>query len=688
MKKKCIFVFLALFFTFSTINVYAFTNDKKVLRIGGDIGYPPYEFIDKDGEYKGFNIDMVSAVAEEIGYKIEFVPLTWSEAIDALREGRIDAIQGANKTNDREEEFIFSKSYTANDQVIFTLNDTTYISSLYDLKGRNVAVQKGDIGEEILNKIGGINTISSRTNKEAIDLLFNKKVEAFVGNRLVGFYYLQKQKMLNKIKVTGQTIQHVEYGLMTLPENKEIISVFNEGLKSVKRKKIDEEIKKKWFGEAIVYSPDSWRKITFTIITSGFIISIGIGGVLFVNRRLKSKVKERTVELEEANKALKENEERYRRFIESCPDAIFAHREDNIILFVNDEGRRLLEAKSKKDIIGKNIDSFLGDTSYLDKVRNKDYYGKAPYEKVIKTIRGESVDVEIRRSLIDYEGEQSFLTIVTNVSERKKLVDAIEYDKIKTEFFANISHELRTPLNVILASLQLMERKMDNCEEECKLKIGFNNNIENIKHNSHRLLRLVNNLIDITKIDSGYVSLNLKNGNIVDVIENTVTSVIEYAHLKNLNVVFDTDVEELIMAYDEDKIERIMLNLLSNAVKFTEENGEILVDIKTFKDKIEISVIDSGVGIPKDKLLVIFERFRQVNKSLTRSSEGSGIGLSLVKSLVEMLNGDILVKSKYGKGTTFVVILPRTIVKDEDQTDNRSFIKTSEMANIEFSDIT
>jgi signal transduction histidine kinase len=161
-----------------------------------------------------------------------------------------------------------------------------------------------------------------------------------------------------------------------------------------------------------------------------------------------------------------------------------------------------------------------------------------------------------------------------------------------------------------------------------------------MKQNCYRLLRLINNLIDITKIDSGFINLNLQNKNIVEVIENVTLSTVEYVESKCRTIIFDTDVEEKIMAFDPEKIERIILNLISNAVKFTKPQDQIEINVYDKKENIIISVKDTGIGIPKEKQKIIFERFRQVSPLLNRTHEGSGIGLSLVKSLVEMHTGN------------------------------------------------
>ena len=211
-------------------------------------------------------------------------------------------------------------------------------------------------------------------------------------------------------------------------------------------------------------------------------------------------------------------------------------------------------------------------------------------------------------------------------------------------FLANISHELRTPLNILLGATQTTKYHLENDEVLDREKISAKAKTQ--IQNCYRLIRLVNNLIDITKIDSGNFTLNRSNCNIIEVVEAIVISVVEYAALKNIELIFDTDVEEVIFTCDLDAIERIMLNLLSNAIKFTPQDGNILVNISTFNNSIQITVKDSGIGISQDKHNMIFERFKQADNLLTRSCEGSGIGLNLVKSLIEMHDGTIKVISE------------------------------------------
>ncbi|EQB86974.1 hypothetical protein M918_11560 [Clostridium sp. BL8] len=270
--------------------------------------------------------------------------------------------------------------------------------------------------------------------------------------------------------------------------------------------------------------------------------------------------------------------------------------------------------------------------------------------------------------------------------EKRKLKEAIEIDRLRSDFFANLSHELRTPLTIIFGTLQLIERE----QKEILIKDeSLKKRVKTLKQNCYRLLRLINNLIDMTKIDAGYFTVSLKNHDIIPIVEDISLSVVEFAENKGIKIQFDTEIEEKIIACDPDKIERIMLNLLSNAIKFTNPNGNIQINVYDGESDIKIVVKDDGIGIPKEKLDSVFGRFIQVDKSLCRNHEGSGLGLSIAKSFVEMHGGTIKVESEYGNGTEFIIILPITLVEDNMDVIDYEAVAESHVqrVNIEFSDI-
>lgn len=278
----------------------------------------------------------------------------------------------------------------------------------------------------------------------------------------------------------------------------------------------------------------------------------------------------------------------------------------------------------------------------------------------------------------------------SKVVTQKNVVDKLKAEEeMRTQFFANISHELKTPLNIIICTTKLLKTCSSNKDEFLK----YYNKYENtITQNSSRMLRLIDNIIDITKFDVGCFKMNFKNCEIVSLIEDITLSIAQYEKINGRNIIFDTNCEVIEICCDADSIERVILNLLSNAVKFTKEDGNILVKIEKQTEYIIITVKDDGIGIPKEFRKSIFERFVQVDKSFRRNVEGSGIGLSLVKSIVDLHNGEIYLKDNNETGAEFVIKLPNILLKDEE-INNSSYQIEDRTAEIkskilkEFSDI-
>ncbi|MDB1921948.1 ATP-binding protein [Clostridium tertium] len=262
-----------------------------------------------------------------------------------------------------------------------------------------------------------------------------------------------------------------------------------------------------------------------------------------------------------------------------------------------------------------------------------------------------------------------------------------ESEKTKSEFFANISHEFKTPINVIYSSVQLLNLyKNKNDREFMGYYLKYKNNI---KQNCLRSFKLIDNIIDASRINKGNYEANFNNINIVELVEKITNSITPYVEIKNIMVLFDTNIEELIIKCDVYMVERIILNLLSNAIKFTPKNGKIIVSINDKENEVEIRVRDTGIGIPKEMKDKIFNKFTQVDKSLNRSKEGSGIGLSLVKSLVDLLNGKIYLNTEYENGSEFVLNLPKDKIVEEEWIDYKKegYKLNVEKISVELSDI-
>ncbi|MGU8476643.1 PAS domain-containing sensor histidine kinase [Clostridium perfringens] len=392
-------------------------------------------------------------------------------------------------------------------------------------------------------------------------------------------------------------------------------------------------------------------------------------------------------------KNLKLDEQRLRGVTENIKDLIFTIDVEGKISYVN---------KAVIDVLGYSEEELLG----------KIYYDKLLVESNLKMIDSKyfnedkvlTIDkVRSKRGLVELESISSrikdsksntlgWVRVARNIEDVKeieilknKFEEIKQYDKVRSEFFANLSHELRTPINIIYSCIQLLNNSK-------KFESGFASLYDKyektLKQNCFRMLRLVNNLIDITKIDSGFIKMDFINYDIIKLTEDITMSVIPYVESKNIDIIFDTDCEELEIKCDPDKIERIILNLLSNAIKFTEPGGRIEVSIFTDETWVDIRVKDTGIGIPSHMKEFIFERFIQNDKSLNRNKEGSGIGLSLVKSLVELHEGKVFLSESNESGSEFSILLPNVKLENDIEENGSLDYKTEvEKISIEFADI-
>ena len=402
-----------------------------------------------------------------------------------------------------------------------------------------------------------------------------------------------------------------------------------------------------------------------------------------------------------AEERLKMRKESYSLLIDTLPDGICLLNENLQTIYLNKPMLKMININKNSGFNNYNIREIINFTQdeeviFMKKMKSVIQNNKSMLflnKQILSKTLG-NIDVEINALPFYIDGNSRYvMLIIKDLTDKrigelveKELSEKLEIDKIKTEFFTNMSHELKTPLNVIFSSNQLLESvyksgKVNDYNE------NINNHIELVKKNSYRLQRLINNIIDLTKLESGFYKLNLSKTNIVNLVEDLFMKIERFAQIKGINLVFDTESEEINIIIDESEIERVMLNLLSNCIKFTPENETISINIYEYDSYIAISIRNSGVGIPKNKLKIIFDEFSQVDKTLSRNTEGSGIGLSIVKKIIELHNGSITVDSEENEFTEFTIILNKNVFTDKEIEDNKAIHNIDEKINIEFSDI-
>lgn len=388
------------------------------------------------------------------------------------------------------------------------------------------------------------------------------------------------------------------------------------------------------------------------------------------------------------------NEHKYYQLIQFLPESIIIEGQRGILL-VNDSAHNILGLANGDNYYNKKICDLLTDikgTRIVCTEQRSTEYCVNRWDGVVKY-------VEITSIPIEYNGEIASLIVMVDITDKKEaerlrrlqeakeqeLKDTLLFESLKDNLFDNLSHEFKTPLNVILGIAQIMELDMDNKEY---IEEKNKNYIKTIKQNGYRLWRLLENLISITNINTGEYRLSLNKENIVEVVENVTIAAANYLHNCDISIIFDTEIEERFIYCDTDLIERIIINLISNGIKFSKGKRLVCVTILNRKEHITIEVKDNGIGIPQDKLHKIFQSFTRVDESFTRDNEGSGIGLSLVNSLIQLHKGTITVASDE-TGSIFSINIPTGLMKKNDNNYRRNIGRQvkKERFPIEFSDI-
>lgn len=263
----------------------------------------------------------------------------------------------------------------------------------------------------------------------------------------------------------------------------------------------------------------------------------------------------------------------------------------------------------------------------------------------------------------------------------KKYLELYEDKEAQEDFILNISHDLRSPLSVILGILQCYKNDYSD-------SVKVQEHMDSVKRNCYKILKLINNIIDSTKLQQKHFKINRQNIDIINLIEWNVSAIDKYAKMKNISLVFDTNVEECIVAVDISAFDRIIMNLISNAIKFSKENSCVFINIWKDEKNVTISVRDQGVGIPKNEQKAIFNRFIQSTKNNKSEYSGSGIGLDLVANLVKAHEGSIELESIEGVGSEFKVKIPIIKLEDGCEIDiSKDLNSRVDIFEVEFSDI-
>lgn len=387
-------------------------------------------------------------------------------------------------------------------------------------------------------------------------------------------------------------------------------------------------------------------------------------------------------ERKKSEEALRESEERFRSLIDNMIESAIIIDWNGKIIFANKSAAQLVGLNDPLEGIGKKVFEFLHPdfTHKVNQAIDRIKSDPTPIidEYKIRTANGEEIWVESLGIKINLSNEKYILVTMRDVTVRKnaetQLKDAKEraeeMSRIKSIFLANISHELRTPLVGILGFAELLKEKL-------KVK----NNIEmadRILTSANRLMETLNLLLDLSRIEARKIDINLQPYRISELVESQISLFEAVAERKNLYLNIVIKDQNLLSFVDEQIFRQIINNLINNALKYTYTGG-VTVTVDTIKEDtkpyVRVKVKDTGIGIPKESLGLIFQEFRQVSEGFNRHFEGTGLGLTITKNFVETMNGKIGVTSTVGSGSTFTILFP--LLEDYDQVEEKKVIEVN-----------
>ena len=294
MIKRTTVLLLLIFFM--NVPIAYGLGDVETFRVAGDIQFPPYEFLDSDGIYKGFNVDLLKAISLVTGMEFKFIPMKWEDAFYSIERGQVDIIQGMKESDDRRTRFNFTDSLLLNSQSIFVRNNYYLIDNNFDLAGKIVSVLKEDIVYFELSMIKDIIIIQYDTIEEAVAALLDGEVEAMVGNTLTVNYICKENNWIDQIKIVGQTLNEQKYSMAVSKNNPQLLRKLNEGLYEIQNNGMYDALHRKWFGTPIKNTSKEAEMLIKILLFSLFILSLIIFAVQLINRKLNRIIEEKTRE--------------------------------------------------------------------------------------------------------------------------------------------------------------------------------------------------------------------------------------------------------------------------------------------------------------------------------------------------------------------------------------------------------
>jgi len=630
------------------------------LSLGTDTNWAPFEFYDKQGELSGISADYMKNTQQQL--QINFNPrlgLRWSEALEEFKLGNIDVMSTILYTEERAKSINFTDPYFEISLVIVSNRNGFYAESLPSLNGKNLGLIKGYVYNDLINRdYPNINVVNVFSIEEGLKKLQSGEIDAFVDSIAAINYEINKSK-INNIIITAFTPYKLELSMAVRKGLEPLIPILNKTFAAMNEKQ-HSAIANNWLSVRVQSGTQLSTIMVWALPTLSLLI-LTIFIFFRMNQRLKIEIYGRRMNEKILIAAQQDLAAQKTAMDEHSLVSVTDIK--GVITYANDKFCAI-SGYSREELIGTNHRILNSDHQPNDYWRNMFLAvskGEFWHDEVCnKSKDGQLywVDTTIV-PLYDNDNKlHGYTSIRTDITHQKKtiahLADAKKQAEVanesKTDFLANMSHEIRTPMNGVIGMTNLLLDTSLNSEQQ--------NYAKTVRNSADSLLTIINDILDFSKIEAGMLELEPLEFDLELLLNDLGNSIALQAHNKNLELICPANIMAVqSFIADPGRIRQILNNLIGNAIKFTQQ-GEISVFCKV-RDKTDqrttllFEVTDTGIGLTDEQQNNLFERFSQADGSTTRKYGGTGLGLSISKQLVELMDGEIGVRSDEGKGSTF-----------------------------------
>lgn len=650
---------------------HAAPQDEKPLLVGVRADYYPFEFVDKSGEPGGFSVELFRAIAREMNLpytlSIERVHRLWSEA----SEGRINVLLSIPRELGQNRNMTLSLSHSEDSSAIFVRKGIHPPASLEEAAGLSLLVVHSGTAEQILlAQRFQTPVVRVETIKEGLELLHRGSYDALITSKLVGTILLHDLDFSDVVVGPPLPNSHRGLAFAITNERSDLLASLNQGLAILRATGEYQKIYDKWFGPLLPW----WQStralliallfaIGIILVWSGWVITLRIA----VNRRSRELTQhkenlEKTVE--ERTYDLKRSEAKFRSYFEQATIGICVTGANRRFLLANNRACEIF-GYSHAELLETSWDSI----TYHDDLKfeesqlaqlalgmTESYMLDKRFVRKDGTLLWCSTEVRaVKREdgSIDY-----LLELVQDISVRKQSEEALREatrtaelaNQAKSQFLANMSHELRTPMNGIFGMADLLGTT--HLSDEQRKFLGY------ITSSSERLLSIINDILDLSRVESGKMALVPAEFSLHKLLLEKKEIYETVTRRKNLTFKVEAPPElpDRVIG-DAQRIDQVLCNLLNNAVKFT-ETGTIslsaaIIAADESRLRLRFSVLDTGIGIPSEKMEMLFTYFGQLDMSLTKKYGGTGLGLAISKALAQQMEGDCFAEIMTEGGSLF-----------------------------------